>query len=250
MLTFEADADILPVKKNCRIFMEIVALKIPTPVSRPVVDRLRLLLSHDEQHHVAQIIDPVNSARQLVATSFLRTVLCDRLQIPTKCLSIHKGAFGKPFIDAHHDLRFNMSHSGEYVVCAMDTAEIGVDMEKIKVRECQAISAFFSPRELSVYNGKAFSEKSGFFFELWTAKESFIKALGYGFALDLADFTINFGRSITVETTIDPRHWHFRQFEIDPDYKMTVCALHADFPHSVRMMHFAQLVSSAEQLIA
>jgi 4'-phosphopantetheinyl transferase len=230
--------------------MEIAVLKIPSFMPQLLVDRLRPLLSRDEHHHVAQIIDPRNSVRQVVATSFLRTVLCARLQIPNKGLRIRKGTFGKPYIDDHHNLRFNMSHSGAYVVCAVDTAEIGVDIEEIKERETLAISAFFSPRELSVYNGKALSEQVGFFFDLWTAKESFIKAIGHGFAIDLADFTISFGRSITVETTIDPRTWHFRQFEFDPDYKMTVCALHADFPTWVTTVEFAEMVSSADKLIA
>ena len=192
---------------------------------------------------------PGDSLRKLIATSLLRTSLCTKLQLPNNSLIIQIGEYGKPFIAANYNLHFNLSHSGDYIVCAFNNSEIGIDIEEITERDAEAISAFFSLQEKCAYNNKSPIEKEGFFFDLWTAKESFIKAIGNGFAIDITKFTIHFDTIITAETTIESRHWHFKQYEIDPKYKMTVCSLTSDFPQDIRFIKFNDVVSCADKLI-
>jgi 4'-phosphopantetheinyl transferase len=229
--------------------MEIIAVKIPREVSAQEQQILKRLLTRAEVTLAARLARPVDALRRLVATSFLRMTLGTRVQLPGQRIPLRRGPHGKPFIAARHRLQFNLSHAGDYLVLAFDERELGIDIEQIKQRDMDGISYFFSPRELAAYQNCTSDEKIGFFFDLWTAKESFIKAVGKGFALDLARFTICFGDTITVETELDPRQWHFRQYALDPGYKMTVCALSADFPSDVRLMAFHELVTSATRLV-
>ena len=43
---------------------------------------------------------------------------------------------GKPYLSDYSDVHFNISHSGEYVVCSVSDKPVGVDIQKIsKYRE-------------------------------------------------------------------------------------------------------------------
>lgn len=44
-----------------------------------------------------------------------------------------EGARGKPFLEGHGGIRFNLSHSGAYVLAGIDWAPVGVD---IQIRGC------------------------------------------------------------------------------------------------------------------
>ena len=43
---------------------------------------------------------------------------------------IARGEKGKPFIVGVENVFFNISHSGDYVVCSVSDREIGIDIEK------------------------------------------------------------------------------------------------------------------------
>lgn len=224
--------------------MEILALKIPDQLTPAEHDQFFQLLPPPDREKVARLLRPQDARRQLVATVFLRTALCRRLNLSNDRLVIRRGPHGKPYLDAAHRLRFNLSHAGEFAVAALAAAEIGIDIEPIAAREMAAVATFFSPQEFADYQRQPPARRPAFFFDLWTAKESFIKATGQGFALDLAQFTIGFEPTITVTTTLDPRTWYFKRYEVDPGYKMTVCALENDFPTTVEWMERTELGSA------
>ena len=46
-------------------------------------------------------------------------------------LKFEKNQYGKPYLSEHPDFYFNISHSGEYVLCAIDNNPIGVDIEEV-----------------------------------------------------------------------------------------------------------------------
>ena len=39
---------------------------------------------------------------------------------------------GKPFFPSQPQLHFNLSHSGSYALCALDTSPVGVDIQVVK----------------------------------------------------------------------------------------------------------------------
>ncbi len=81
---------------------------------------------------------------------------------------------GKPYID-NLKYHFNISHSNEYVVCAVSDKEVGIDIEMVKDKITN-IKPKITDEEMDDPDSLT---------ELWTLKESFIKYLGIGITMDL-----------------------------------------------------------------
>ncbi len=111
------------------------------------------------------------------------------------------GREGKPYF---RDLPFyfNLSHSGDYVLCVVSEAEIGADIQQHRRREKEKdregsggsernafgdssavlgrlASRFFSERECAALN-RAGAEREQLFFRLWARKEAYGKLTGKG----------------------------------------------------------------------
>ena len=80
---------------------------------------------------------------------------------------------GKPVADGKS---FNISHTVGAVIFAQDENDVGVDIEKIRPTDGELRRYIASDEEYdSIKDDKSF-------FELWTAKESIVKATGEGIA--------------------------------------------------------------------
>ena len=96
-------------------------------------------------------------------------------------LIMHYEKKGKPYL-REYPLFFNLSHSGEYVVCAVSDREIGVDIQKCSGMNIMRIAKrFFSEEECRALEACATEEeRRHFFFRLWVRKEAYGKFLGEG----------------------------------------------------------------------
>jgi len=68
-------------------------------------------------------------------------------------IEIIKNSKGKPFIK-DKNIYFSISHTDNFVVCALSNKEIGIDVEKIKEVNLKTIKLFASERERNyiIYN--------------------------------------------------------------------------------------------------
>jgi 4'-phosphopantetheinyl transferase len=121
-------------------------------------------------------------------------------------------ARGKPALSrrfANSDLRFNVSHSEDVAVYAFSRGrEIGVDVEAVReLRDADDIAVrFFSRRENEAYLALDPRDRLLGFFNCWTRKEAFIKALGDGLYYPLDCFDVSLApdepaRILRVENT-------------------------------------------------
>lgn len=85
--------------------------------------------------------------------------------------------YGKPYIK-DNPIYFNISHSGDYTVLAISDQEIGIDIEKITMRE-KVIKKVCNEEE------KKLIKTQEDFTLMWVKKESYVKYLGIGLAYDL-----------------------------------------------------------------
>ena len=94
-------------------------------------------------------------------------------------ICLEYGEKGKPEVSGQPDLHFNLSHSGDMVVCAVDCHPVGVDVEKIREIDPDVAQSCFTAAEQSYLNKdlRMFLDR---FYQLWTLKESYLKALGTG----------------------------------------------------------------------
>lgn len=93
--------------------------------------------------------------------------------------------FGKPY-STETELRFSISHSGDYILLAYDRTEIGADIEKINPSHLDVAKHVFLPEECEWISENPPSR----FFTLWTLKESVMKQCGRGFRLPPTSFSV------------------------------------------------------------
>lgn len=130
---------------------------------------------------------------------------------------------GKPYIDSG-SVFFNLSHSGDMVMCAISSKEVGCDVEK-KRENVADISKRFCDKEREFILSKQGKERCDVLFRLWTLKESFMKALGVGHRIGLKNFCIDIKEdNISVEQKIDNKKYYFKEFFILQDYALSCCS--------------------------
>ncbi|NMA06597.1 MAG: 4'-phosphopantetheinyl transferase superfamily protein [Ruminococcaceae bacterium] len=94
---------------------------------------------------------------------------------------------GKPFFSGRDDLFFSLSHSGDYVGIAFSQNNVGFDIQVHRKQNYNRIAKrFFSSSEYS------FVEQKGeiAFFDIWSAKESYVKYIGQGLSFGLDNFSV------------------------------------------------------------
>ena len=104
-------------------------------------------------------------------------------------------AHGKPALAANPNLHFNVSHSGDLALIVLARlGDIGVDVEPIReLRDASdLVKRFFSARESALFHQLPEADRPEAFFNLWTRKESWLKATGTGISGGLNQVEVSF----------------------------------------------------------
>ncbi len=142
---------------------------------------------------------------------------------PAREIKIIRGENGKPYLAGGGGIYFNLSHSGEYVMCAVSDRDIGCDIQKITDTDYRIAERFFTLREYENIAGqKTEEQRKDMFYRYWTLKESFLKATGKGISIPLDSFEIKIGDVVSIDQSVDERCYYFREYPFD-DYKAAVC---------------------------
>lgn len=132
-----------------------------------------------------------------------------------------KGSHGKPYFPDCPWLHFSISHSGEYWACAMALTEVGLDLQVHTKGRKERISArFFHPQE------NEYLRSSGYrgFFDIWAAKESYVKYTGQGIDENFAAFTAAAPTGLAAEIN----GVRLKVIPFYPDYSLCLCAPDVD----------------------
>lgn len=109
--------------------------------------------------------------------------------VPFSADAIWYGSHGKPY---HETLCFNLSHSGEYVICAVGEKEIGCDIQKKKECRTAMVRRFFSKEEQDYIFAEEGNKRDQRFLKIWSRKESLLKMTGEGLSRDLRQISVLF----------------------------------------------------------
>lgn len=136
---------------------------------------------------------------------------------------------GKPYLPQYPHIHFNLSHAGEYAVCAIDDVPIGIDIEQCKKDGEKIAKRFFTKEEYQdIYSVTDDAKRKHRFCQYWVLKESFMKATGYGMKLSMSDFSVCMGEPITYRHLINEQSYYAKIYDIDKDYCMAVCSTKND----------------------
>jgi 4'-phosphopantetheinyl transferase len=151
------------------------------------------MLLPEELERAGRFYFPTDAERYIVRRGKLRELLASRLGCRPRDVPLSCNSFGKPSVKGT-DLRFNLSHSSgvAFYVFARD-AEIGCDIEWRRSEfACEGVAErFFSARELQSLRTVPPRRWVEAFFNCWTRKEAFIKALGFGVSYPLKAFDVS-----------------------------------------------------------
>ena len=134
-----------------------------------------------------------------------------------------EGVNGKPFLKGC-DVCFNLSHSGNRVMCSVAPEDVGCDVEEVKPTDIDIARMNFTDEEYSIIAVAPAGLKYDSFYRFWTLKESFLKALGAGLGLELDRFNIRLDDPIGVDQDADLRRFHFKEYHPDPVFRYAVCS--------------------------
>lgn len=101
------------------------------------------------------------------------------------------GEFGKPCLKDQPEVHFNISHSGSWVVLALSDRAVGIDIEQLRMdpgKEKLARRFFTETEQAWIFQDD--NARGPRFFQIWTAKESFLKYLGTGLSKPLQSFDV------------------------------------------------------------
>ncbi|MCM1089893.1 MAG: 4'-phosphopantetheinyl transferase superfamily protein [Butyrivibrio sp.] len=93
------------------------------------------------------------------------------------------GEHGKPDF-AGGGLHFNLSHSGQYVCCALAEEEVGIDIQRMRpMKNMRVAERFFSQGENDLLQEcGSEKERQELFYRIWVRKEAYAKLSGAGIA--------------------------------------------------------------------
>ena len=179
-----------------------------------------------------------------MAHALLRTTLSLFGDLPPDAWRFDSGPHGKPVLApgvSQTPLSFNLSHARGLVACVVvpgapggDVAggtrgvDVGLDVECVtRSTEWRGIAGrYFSPAEVAQLDRVVEGERAIRFFELWTLKEAFSKALGVGLSQALNATTFELERTGAIACALPPdvvpATWHFALYTPTPTHRLAV----------------------------
>ncbi|NJK58501.1 MAG: 4'-phosphopantetheinyl transferase superfamily protein [Pleurocapsa sp. SU_5_0] len=162
-------------------------------LSTPEIEQLTTLLSTDEIARADKFRFAKHRRKFIAARGILRQLLGNYLEVSPRSLTFTYSDRGKPQLATDISLQFNLSHSEEYALFGFALNHlIGVDIEHQRAMPdaLKIAQRFFSAREYKMLVAVPLEQQPKLFFQLWTAKEAYLKATGTGLSGSLSSVEI------------------------------------------------------------
>ena len=194
------------------------------------------ILSPDELERAGKFYFEKDRNRFIAARGILRKILGIYLNEDPEQIHFEYAAFGKPELKSGSylpKLSFNLSHSENIALFAIASeGNIGIDVEHIRYdMEIEPLaSRFFSEMEIHALERVEGEKQNDVFFQFWTRKEAFLKAIGKGlsFPMERCDVSIadnrNFAPVIIPTDTEEHTNWFVLDLEPGKGYAAAVVA--------------------------
>jgi len=214
---------------------EVHVWRASLDLTTTLVERLRQFLSPDELARADRFHFERDQQHFIVARGCLRTILSRYLRMHAAEIEFAYGDKGKPQLAGScarsQTFYFNLAHSEGLAIYAVTrVGEIGIDLERIRPEFTgdEIANRFFSPGEVACLNGMPKEQRAEAFFNCWTRKEAFIKAMGRGLSLPLDQFEVTLtpgDPAQLLRTTWDEdeaARWSLKSIDVERGYVAAV----------------------------
>lgn len=134
-------------------------------------------VSHYRQKKVNQAKGLQGKAQRLAAGLLLNNAL-KRRNLSERDMEYTVDSFGKPNFTNHSDLYFNLSHSGDWAICALSDKNVGADVQVLTEYRRQVAERCFSKEDAAYLMKLSDEEQNREFTRLWAQKEAQVKYFG------------------------------------------------------------------------
>ncbi len=154
-------------------------------------ERCLALLSAEELARYRRFVFEQDGNRFLTAHALLRKVLSRYRNTPPQQWRFERNAHGRPSLAGRSGLYFNLSHAQGLCACVVSATPLcGVDVENMQRRNRLpgVAQRMFAESELQQLRGCDDAAYRLRFFQYWTLREAYVKALGTGLSASSRQF--------------------------------------------------------------
>ncbi|MGE8000619.1 4'-phosphopantetheinyl transferase family protein [Lysinibacillus sp. NPDC093190] len=229
--------------------MEIFGVNIGSIKSEHSLSELIELISDEKRNKINFYRKKEDYLRSLTAELLIRVILVKKGLFQNKDIQFEFNNYGKPLLK-NSSIEFNISHSGDWVVCAVSNCLVGIDIEEIRPYNVSTIKESLSASEFNTLIDLSENDRNTLFFNLWTLKESYIKAVGEGLSIPLKSISFEINENEIIFTNSHNNDiFNFKQYEIDDRYRLSVCNENALFPKEICIWSFHKLYQDSINLL-
>ena len=159
------------------------------------------LMNPEKQKRVDRFRFYDDKKRTVAGEMIARKAISEKCNVNPEKIIFATEKHGKPFAE-DLSIHFNISHSEDFVVCAVADTPVGIDIEKIRPINLKTAKKFCNEDELLYIFGHMpaendFAETTDTvlltrFFEIWTKKEAYGKCIGEGLCFEIPENNYKF----------------------------------------------------------
>ena len=205
--------------------IEIRLFRLDLPTDR--IAGLTALLDDGERERARRFRHVRDRSRFIARRGLLRLLLAERGAGNAATLRYTRNAYGKPALADRPDLRFNLSHSAGLALCVVaEDIEMGCDIERRdpELADPAVARRLFAPAERRAFEALPSDQRTEGFFNGWTRKEAFIKAIGLGVSHPLDSFEVTLTPGDPARIVSGGDGWSIASFEPAPGYQAALVA--------------------------
>ncbi|MCP4221542.1 MAG: 4'-phosphopantetheinyl transferase superfamily protein, partial [bacterium] len=156
--------------------IEVYAVELPEKMNPELFNLLLNSASPVKRQRIERFVRETDKLSGLFSDLLIRSIIMGKTGLKNSQISFGQNEYGKPYLIGVDDFHFNISHAGVWVVAAVDSAPVGIDVEKMLDVEIGLSNHYFTEDEHS--DLMSHHDRKSYFFTLWSLKESYVKNLG------------------------------------------------------------------------
>ena len=224
--------------------MKIYAAKV-CEIPDGLCERLFPLLDRRRLEKVTAMKHEKERLRSISAGLLLRhAFLAEGFRAETwQRIEVVEGRHGKPYLSNCKDFFYSLSHSGDWVLCAVDDKEIGADIQEVGKLKLAVAKRFYAGEEYQrlLRCEPDTDRQTAELYQIWAAKESCVKLTGRGIGAGISRYVTD-SAYMHIKDIEENSLFFIKLYEDIPGYIICVCSGCGCFSESIMITDLFQNV--------
>jgi 4'-phosphopantetheinyl transferase len=206
---------------------QIYSFYIDDFLTIPIHDELIALISNERINKIEKLRRADDKIRSLYSELLARYALKKEFNLEAEDIKFTWNRFSKPLLVGYEDIHFNLSHSDNWIVCAVGDSPLGVDVEKIELGDNRFIEEVLHLEEIEYIKRFKDNEKNTKYYTFWCLKEAYGKYMGVGLNYDYQKYSFHQSSQIWTLKSHKSDSWeplYFQVKRLPGNYILAVCS--------------------------